>query len=135
MPLASIVIVFALSALAAPDYTPEVHLATISRRLKEVSAKVKEVEEAGAAAAQVGTVLGKYIGEDRKNQAALSIYLRKAKGADALTALKTVRAAGMWQAYLASAVLGLDGDAESVELRGFLEKRLTHLLATTAKVG
>ena len=134
MPLASLVLVAVLAQAGSASYSPESHAATITKELKEVSLKLKEVEENGAATSPVGTLIGKYIGEDRRNQAALSNYLRKARGSDSVVALKMVRASGIWQGYLSSAVLALDGDEDSKQLRGVLEKWLAKLLGA-GKVG
>lgn len=134
MPVSALLAAVMVAAQGDARYSPDIHVATISRRLKEVSAKLKAVEE-GAPTTPVAGLLGQCIGEDRRNQAALSTYLRKAKGTDATVALRTVRLAGMWQAYLASAVLAIGGDEESKDLSGFLEHRISRLLATKAPVG
>lgn len=73
--------------------------------------------------------MGMYLGEDRRDQASLTGFLRTAKGEQATEALKIVRLSGLWQAYLSSAVLALDGDPESKDLRDVLDRRLTRLLS------
>lgn len=118
------------TAMAADTYSPDQHLATIAKRLEEVRTKLVATEDGAASKGSVGRLMGQYIGEDRREQAALSSFLRNAKGEQAGLALRVVRVSGMWQAYLSSAVLALDGDPESRDLRDVLDRRLTKLLSS-----
>lgn len=123
-----------VTALAGGDaYAPDQHLATITRRFEEVKPKIASSEDGAVAKGTLGRLLGQYLGEDRRQQAALSAYLRAAKGEQASSVLKLVRVSALWQAYLSSAVLALDGDAESKDLRDVLERRIARLLARPSR--
>jgi hypothetical protein len=122
-------------AMVAEGYSPDLHLQTVAKRLEEIKVKIAASEDGAATKATVGRLLGQYIGEDRKDQAALSAFLRSAKGDQAVVALKVVRVSGLWQAYLSSAVLALDGDTESRDLRDMIDRRLTRLLPSRPSVG
>jgi len=110
-------------ATETPKYDPARHLAFIEKRMGDASKAVADIKaskiELRAAVQKLGTILG----ESRKLQGSLSAYIKSAKTGSGKT-LRLIQVSGLFDAYLSSAILELDGDADSGELATSLEKRL-----------
>lgn len=68
--------------------------------------------------------LGRVVGESRKRQMELSLWIRDTKDANPETALRMVQLSGLFDAYTASVLIALQDDsARSARLADELEKR------------
>lgn len=113
-----------------PKYDPAKHLAFIEKRMADVGKTVADIKaskiELRAAVQKLGTMLG----ESRKLQSSLSAYM-KTVSAGSGKALRIIQVSGLFDAYLSSAILELDGDADSGELAISLEKRLKQRISAS----
>ncbi len=118
-------ILFTCMLVQAPQvkYDPSLHLAFIEKRMAVVAATRNDLQAAKLPLRDAVRRLGGMLGQSRKLQNQLTGYA-SGSSSSAGKSLRLIQVAGLFDAYLSSSILELDGDADSGDLAKSLEKRL-----------
>ncbi|MCU0315905.1 MAG: hypothetical protein MUC92_04880 [Fimbriimonadaceae bacterium] len=114
------------------NYEPGQHISLISTRLKEAQEVARRADDQKITSTEAANQIGKLLGENRRNQAHLTTFVQSARRDQSAIALRTIQLSGLFDAYLASTLLGLDGDSQAKELSVLLGARLSRQLSRTS---
>ena len=128
MPLATSILLWSLAMPPDGAYSTRAHTEWISQSFKESTSSVTSAEDGNGSAGKTLAELGRTMAESRKWQGRLTTYLKSVENRRLGGAFAMVRTAGLFDAYLTSAVFSLDGDADSREMRMLLERKIAKLL-------
>ena len=129
MALVTAILFAAVLRQADLPYSPASHRDWIAGKLKMLRVEIAHVEDDHKPIGPVLGRLGKTLSEARRWQSQLGSYLKTADAKHATEAISAVQLAGMFDAYVSSAIFSLDDDADARELRTVLERRIFKLLA------
>ncbi len=118
----------ALAVLQQESYDPARHITWIEKQVVATSKLTRSIRDKKTTPADAARSLGKTLADSRKFQTKLSKFTTTAEKDDAKAALRAIQASGLLEAWLTSAIFGLDGDQASKDLAAAMEKRLIQLL-------
>lgn len=120
---------YAVVAIVQPaTYDPARHRAFLEREFVAARDAVRSLETKKLDLRTVVTRLGKSLGESRRLQPGLTGWMQSQKG-QATQAMKLIQLQGLFEAYVSSQVLAIDGDANSKTLAKALELQLAKIVA------
>lgn len=117
----------ALSTGQTAPFDAKTHTAWLERKWEDVRAIRKDLDRKVLTKARAVERCGAILGESRKRQSALTSNLKAQTGPDPHW-IRLVRMQGILDAYVASAILGMDGDEESQRLAKTLDAAMQKLL-------
>ncbi|HRF59703.1 MAG TPA: hypothetical protein PLH94_07295 [Fimbriimonadaceae bacterium] len=125
--IASLVCYAALVGIQPATYDPARHKAFLEREFTATRESVRNLETKKLDLRTVVTRLGKSLGDSRRLQPGLTGWMQSQKG-QATQAMKLIQLQGLFEAYLSSQVLAIDGDSNSKTLAKALELQLAKLM-------
>jgi|GEM_PF-3442018 len=133
--IASLVCYAALVGIQPATYDPARHKAFLEREFTATRESVRNLETKKLDNLEtkkldlrtVVTRLGKSLGDSRRLQPGLTGWMQSQKG-QATQAMKLIQLQGLFEAYLSSQVLAIDGDSNSKTLAKALELQLAKLM-------
>ena len=125
--IASLVCYAALVGIQPATYDPARHKAFLEREFTATRESVRNLETKKLDLRTVVTRLGKSLGDSRRLQPGLTGWMQSQKG-QATQAIKLIQLQGLFEAYLSSQVLAIDGDSNSKTLAKALELQLAKLM-------
>lgn len=109
-------------------YTTDDHIAWIRKEFRLCQNAIKKAEDDTNLVSQSSTFLGKSVAIHRQWQNKLSAYLSDIPNGEAKKAFEAMKLAGLFDTFLSSAILSMDGSDDSRELRIVAERRIQRLL-------
>lgn len=116
---------------AAP-YDPGRHAGFLDQRFTLIRETIRKLDAKKIEVKVAVERLGKTLGECRRLQPQITEYMNKQSG-NSTRVLRLIQAQGLFEAYLSSEILALDGDAESKSLGKVLELRLAKAIPLLGK--
>ena len=121
--------IFVLAAWMPQDaYSLDQHASVARQCFQEATQTFTGVQEGTTSRADAARKLGQLIGRHRRYQASLAVSLQTQAPGDSAKLMKVIQLAGLVDAYLASCILSLDGDATSLEVREVTERQIARVL-------
>jgi hypothetical protein len=120
-----------LASQAAP-YDPGRHAGFLDQRFTLIRETIRKLDAKKIEVKVAVERLGKTLGECRRLQPQITEYMNKQSG-NSTRVLRLIQAQGLFEAYLSSEILALDGDAESKSLGKVLELRLAKAIPLLGK--
>lgn len=116
---------------AAP-YDPGRHAGFLEQRFTLIRETIRKLDAKKIELKVAVERFGKTLGECRRLQPQITDYMNKQSGSSTRV-LRLVQTQGLFEAYLSSEILALDGDAESKSLVKVLEARLAKVIPELGK--
>lgn len=109
-------------------YSLDRHASVANQCYQEATQTFAAVQEGTTSRAEAARKLGQLIGRHRRYQASLAVSLQTQAPSDSAKLMKVIQLAGLVDAYLASCILSLDGDAASLEVREVTSRQIGRVL-------
>lgn len=113
-------------------YDPGRHAGFLEQRFTLIRETIRKLDAKKIEVEIAVERFGKTLGECRRLQPQVTEYMNKQSG-NSTRILRLVQVQGMFEAYLASEILALDGDSESKSLVKVLELRLAKAIPELGK--
>lgn len=114
------------------SYEPGKHAAFLEQRFESTRNTIRNLETKKIEMRVAVERLGATLGECRRLQSGLTEWMQKQTGQNT-RAIRLIQTHGLFEAYLTSEILAIDGDAESKSLVKVLEMRLSKLVPNLTK--
>lgn len=108
-------------------YDPARHISFLEQRFTLVRETIRKLDTKKIEPKTAIDRFGKTLGECRKLQPQITAYMSKQTG-QGTRVMKLIQAQGLFEAYISSEILALDGDADSKSLVKVLELRLAKVI-------
>lgn len=131
--LNTVIAALAIWQQTGATWDPGKHAALLDAQFTTVEQTVRNLETKRIDAKTAVGRLGEVLGESRKAQDRLNQGIRGSLGTKSTLVLRIVQAQGVFDAYVSSRILALDGDADSKDLARVLQLRLQKLLPAFRK--
>lgn len=128
--------IFLLAAWMPQDtYSLDRHAAVAQDSFQQATQTFASVQQGATSRADAARKIGQLIGRHRRYQASLAVSLQTQAPSDSAKLMKVIQLAGLVDAYLASCILSLDGDATSLEVREVTERQIARVLQGMTRSG
>lgn len=110
-------------------YSPDRHFAALKESYAKCEAALQSLAAKRTTKANAARTLGEALGSNRRWQSSLTFWIQqRGSSNEGSKTLRLVQATGSFDAYVASTILGLEGDAPSREFGKVLARRLGQFL-------